>query len=185
MALLLVALMDIHFFSPKARFRNDWIHTVVGFEIVSRNGHVMVFGDFKRVVVEPARAYGWLGKHSGRLRRLQLQGLCGPGPSLAVVLQVDVSDFTWYDLVWWWLGCWWHTAMQVLSMHRTTVGGHSFRFWKKNLLSTSRIFSNPHSLTENYVGSLVGPVVGSLLGPVVGLKLGSHVGGWIALIIKL
>ena len=32
--------------APKARFRKDWLHTVVGFEIVSCNGHVMPFGDF-------------------------------------------------------------------------------------------------------------------------------------------
>ena len=34
------------FFAPKARFRKDWLHTIVGFEIVSRDGYVMLFVDF-------------------------------------------------------------------------------------------------------------------------------------------
>ena len=44
--------------APKARFRNDWLHTVVGFEIVSCNGHVTLFGDFFRDEIKPARTYG-------------------------------------------------------------------------------------------------------------------------------
>ena len=33
------------FFAPKARFRKDWLHTVVGFEFVSCNGSAVLFGE--------------------------------------------------------------------------------------------------------------------------------------------
>ena len=52
--------------APKARFRKDWLHTVVGFKIVSRYRHVMLFGDFRRAVTEPARVYGGWFSHDMR-----------------------------------------------------------------------------------------------------------------------
>ena len=53
----------VHFITPKARFRKDWLHTVVGFEFVSRHVDAMLFGDFRWMF---RRVYGAWFSHDMR-----------------------------------------------------------------------------------------------------------------------